>query len=356
MANAGLALFDLAPDSPARRALAQIELGARRAGELADQLLTYSGKARTDVRPVNMSTLVEEMAELIRAGVSKNADLRCELDPHVPAVAADATQLRQVVLNLITNAAEALGEERGSGTVRTGVAEPDPVHRTPVIPSGEGPTGPCAFVEVADSGPGIDAAIQQRMFEQFFTTKFAWRGLGLAVVLGIVRGHSGALEVESTLGKGSRFRVLLPPAPFPVAVAPAPNAPAATAPLPGGATVLLVDDEPSVRDVSAQVLQRLGLTVLSAADGVEAQRLFRQYADTIDVVLLDMTMPGLDGDSVLRRLRAIRPRARVVLMSGFSKQDAAARVDAGDLAGFLHKPFGVQELREAVGNALLRPS
>jgi PAS domain S-box-containing protein len=348
LGNAGLALAELPPGSPVRQTVEQIERAALRAAELTNQMLAYAGKGRLVVEPVDVTHLVEEMAHLLSAAISKKAVLAYDLDRNLPAVEGDATQLRQIVMNLITNASDALGDAAGVIRIRTALA--DASEQAAALERGAGPAagGEFVVVEVSDTGCGMDADTRERIFDPFFTTKFTGRGLGLAGVLGTVRGHRGAVMVESEPGRGTRVRVLLPAA---AVTAPAARAPE---PVPDGSalagTILVVDDEEAVRAVARAVLERAGFTVLTAADGPEGIDAFRANPDGIDLVLLDMTMPSLSGAEVLGALRAVREDVRVVLSSGYSDDETRSRLPG--LAGFIQKPYRPAELMAAVRDAL----
>ncbi len=350
LGNAALALADLPPDAPARASIEEIEGAGRRAAELARQMLAYSGRGRLDVGPVDLNGLVAEAEPLLRATLPPDVDVRLELAPDLPEVDGDAVQLRQVLLNLGTNAGEAIHERQGDGgvvTIATRLVEAG----DPLLASAEGPLEPgrYAALAVADTGIGMTPETAARVFDPFFSTKFTGRGLGLAAVLGIVRGHGGAVRLESEHGTGSRFTVLLPAS---AARGRDPTPPPATA---GGSReavrVLVVDDDPGVRAVAGAMLGRLGHPVIEASDGAAAVAAFEDATGTIGAVLLDLTMPGLDGADALARLRAIDPAVPVVVMSGWSADEAASRLQGGRPAGFLRKPFTLAELEAALGTA-----
>jgi CheY-like chemotaxis protein len=351
LGNASLALLDTPLASPARGPVEDIERAAQRAAELTRQLLAYSGKGRFVIEPIDVSRLVEEMTSLLRAALSKKAELILELPTALPAIEADATQLRQVVMNLLTNASDAIGEAVGTIAIRTGVQQVEATYRATLL-NGEAITdGAYVFVDVADTGAGMDGATIARIFDPFFTTKFTGRGLGLAATLGIVRGHRGAIKVYSEPGRGTTFRLLFPASrEHPVEAAP----PAPTAELPRGTTVLVVDDEAAVRAVARAMLERRGFRVLLAEDGEQAVSQFAGAAGTIDIVLLDLTMPRLDGEQTFRALRTIAPNVRVVLMSGYNQQDVTNQFVGKGLAGFIQKPFRASELYEAIARVVRR--
>ena len=353
LGNAGLALADLPSGAPARQQLERIETAALRAAELTNQMLAYAGKGRFSVEAIDLSGLVREMANLLGSAISKKAQLTYDLASGLPAVRGDPTQLRQVVMNLITNAADALGDGRGLIVVRTGAtpakrAFPNGAHLGERLPEGT-----YVYVEVADTGCGMDEDTRQRIFDPFFTTKFTGRGLGLAGVLGIVRSHGGAIGVETAPGAGTTFRVVLPATGELVADEPD-SAPAAQEPKLTG-TVLVADDEETIRGIARAALERAGFAVLTTADGRECVEVFRKRRDEIDVVVLDLTMPVLGGTDALRELHAIRPGVPVILSSGYTEEDASARTgDEGGAVAFVQKPYRPSELVASVRAVLGR--
>ena len=324
--------------------LRDVEAAAERAAEVARQMLAYSGRAKFVVHEEDLSRVVGETARLLAAGVSKRAVLKLDLREPI-WVRAEVAQLRQVVMNLLTNAADAVEESGGTVAVRTGIAEPG------AVLAGERPldpplsAGPCALLEVRDDGVGMDAETRRQVFDPFFTTKATGHGLGMAAVLGIIRSHGGAITIESELGTGTCVRVVLPLAEPPAAssatddraVRPAPG------PLAPSRCVLVVDDEPSVRRVVRVALESSGYAVIEAGDGDEALATLRRAQARVTHVLLDMTMPRLSGSETLLRLRELAPDLPVLLMSGYAEQEFSA-TDAPGRTAFLAKPFRVAEL------------
>lgn len=350
LGNAGLALMELPADTPARESVERIETAALRAADLTNQLLAYSGKGKFLVQPVSLSKLVEEMAHLLDTVISKKTVLRYDFAPDLPLVEADATQIRQVIMNLITNASDAIGESGGTITVRTGVMHMDRDYLTETYLDDDLPEGSYVFVEVTDSGMGMAKETVSKIFDPFFTTKFTGRGLGLAAVLGIVRGHQGAIKVYSEPGRGSTFKVLLPSTEKldPVALASRRN----VAAFHGTGTVLVVDDEETIRMVTTKTLERFGFRVLVAPDGQAGVDVYREHADEITLVILDMTMPNMSGDEAFHVIRGIRPDARVILSSGFTEQEATDRFRGEGLAGFIQKPYRPTDLLDKVREVL----
>jgi PAS domain S-box-containing protein len=350
LGNASLARLDLPPNSPAQPSLEQIELVAQRAADLCKQMLAYSGKGRFIVQRIDLSALVRDTADLLRLSISKSAVLKFSLAEELPAINADATQMRQILMNLIINASEAIGSQSGVISIATGTMQADRAYLTEAYLSPNIPEGEYVFLEVSDNGSGMDAETRERIFDPFFTTKFTGRGLGLAAVLGIIRGHQGALKVYSEPGRGTTFKLLLPRADGPAEYLDA--APAASPTWRGAGSMLVVDDEETVRTVSARMLSVMGFHVLLASNGHEALEIFLPHRDEIVGVLLDLTMPQLDGTATFTELRRIKPEIRVLLMSGFNEQDAVNRFAGKGLAGFIQKPFKPETLQAKLRSIL----
>jgi two-component system cell cycle sensor histidine kinase/response regulator CckA len=345
LGNASFAREQLPPDNSLVPLLQQIEQAALSATDLTRQMLAYSGKGRFVVEPVDISAIVAGLDHLIRAAVPRTATLDLALAPELPYIEADAAQLRQVVMNLVTNAAEALVAQAGAVRVATGHGHgPDLVPPAATI-DGAVPAGPAVFLEVTDTGCGMDAATRGRVFEPYFSTKFVGRGLGLPAVQGIVRGHRGAIALVTDPTHGTRVRVLLPTIAVPQPAEPAPPPPPART-----ATVLVVDDEEGVRSIARLALERHGFQVLDAADGRTALDVFAAHANAIDVVLLDVAMPELSGDEVCRELRRRRPDLRVILSSGYN--DGRAQHAGDGATAFLQKPYRVGTLIDTVRGVL----
>jgi PAS domain S-box-containing protein len=347
LGDAQLALLDLPPDSPVRPRIEQIHHAAKRAAALTRQMLAYSGQTPVSIEPLSVSRLVEEMGQLLEGTVSGKAALIYDLSDDLPAVEADIAQLSQVVMNLITNATEAVREGAGRITLRTGAVEAEKVDRSSVIGDCEPVAGNYVFFEVIDDGCGMDAETQSKIFDPFFTTKFTGRGLGLAAVIGIVRSHGGLIEIDSEVGRGTRFRVLFPAAQK-IAAATRPRTAPPVEEWRASGTVLVVDDDEGVRDLLDVTLRRAGFTVLLASDGREGVDLFRLHADEICVVVLDRTMPDIGGEDAFDEIRRIRPDVRIMLISGYSEERAAWHFIDKGLDAFMHKPFEPSVLLEKI--------
>jgi signal transduction histidine kinase/CheY-like chemotaxis protein len=345
MGNAGLALLDLPDDSPARSSIADVEVAGRRAGELARQMLAYSGRSRGKFEPVDLGELVNELLALLQVPIGKGVDLRIHLPSSPLVVDGDAAQLRQVVMNLVINAADAV-ERAGTVTIRTQLLHATGEYLADVHPEAGLDPGPFASLEVADTGIGMEPTTRDRIFDPFFTTKDTGRGLGLAAVRGIVNSHGGAIRVYSELGRGTTFRILLPiSASIPIPV------PEADADWHGDGRALVVDDDPGVRRVASRMLGSFGLSVRAVVSGQEALDALAEQSDAFDVVLLDLTMPTMDGPETFERIRQLRPSLPVVMMSGYHEDELRPDLDAR-ISGFIQKPFTPGELARRVRTAL----
>ncbi|MDI1249314.1 MAG: CHASE domain-containing protein [Lacunisphaera sp.] len=346
LVNASLARR-LAAAGPADEHLLQIENAARRAADLCQQLLAYAGKGKVVTECVNLTKLVRDTTSLLEVTINKNTRLDLHLAAGLPPVLADITQLRQIVMNLVINAADAIGGKPGLISIRTFACEAGTGLLRQAMGHPELPAGPYVGLEVTDNGSGMSPEIIRRIFEPFFTTKFSGRGLGLAAVQGIVQSHHGALFVESQPDVGSVFRLLLP-ATTGAATPSTPPFPRSAAPVQLHGQVLVVDDEDSVRSIIGLVLKSAGATVLTAASGEEALNLLRTPGDRVALILLDMTMPGISGEETLRRVRLLGIQAPVLLMSGYSEVETMKRSTDLGVAGFMPKPFEIGTLLERV--------
>ena len=355
LGNLDLALEDLSPASPARAGIENAVRASRRAADLTRQMLAYAGEGHCVVQDLDLSRLVEENAHILKAAISKNVALSPRLEPRMPPIQADAGQIQQVVMNLLTNASEAMGERGGTVTLTTGaqVCNARCLSRSRLEEKPE--PGLFAWLAVSDTGCGMDDRTKARLFDPFFTTKFKGRGLGMSAVLGIVRGHGGAIIVESEPALGTTIVVM-----FPATVAPcrsscdAPSFPAVAArraqQAPAG-TILVVDDEEQVRSLCVAMLRRAGYQTAAAADGEEALAVFRGRPDEFACVLLDLTMPRLDGIATYEAMRSIREDVKVILCTGYDEQ-AVEGFGRRGLAGFIQKPYDIQQLEDELARVL----
>ena len=339
--SASVALMTIPPGNAARSDIENIVAAGRRATTLTRQMLAYSGKGHFEVRVVDLSEHVREIAQLLETTVPKKVHLRLDLATNLPAIEVDVAQLQQVVMNLVLNGAEAIGDDSGSVLVATGVQEIDSDFSASLF-SGEGlAPGRYVFVEVYDTGRGMDEATQAKIFDPFFTTKFAGRGLGLAAVLGIVRAHKGAIKVDSTPGKGSTFKVFFPASPSAAAKR---SSEGPQLSYRGRGLVLVIDDDEGARQTFRRMLEYVGFTVEEAVDGSEGCAMFTSRPGQFALVVVDMTMPKMSGEETFREIRRTDERVPVILTSGYNEVEATRRFTAKGLAGFLEKPFTADSL------------
>ncbi len=352
LGNASLAFLETSADEPARARLRQIVDACERAGFLTRQLLAYAGKGRFVVSKIDLGDFVQEISTLVRTSIPRTIDLRLERAPNLPPIEADTVQIQQVVMNLVINGAEAVGESTpGRVTIRTSVREIGEQDAAEFFQADPAAPGTYVQLEVTDTGQGMDEATKARIFDPFFTTKFTGRGLGLAAVLGIIRAHHGALSVYSRPGKGSTFLILLP-ASGGHAAGPAAVAPDSTLTIPAGSVALVIEDEVSIRMLAENVLTRAGIRVLLAKNGKNGVEMFREHNQEISVVLLDLQMPVMGGEEALALLRQIDPDIPIILSSGFDESEAERRFAALKPGHFLQKPYTAARLADAVAAAL----
>jgi two-component system cell cycle sensor histidine kinase/response regulator CckA len=343
LAQAELAETELAVGSPPGQELQAIKTVAIRAGEMVRELMVYSGQDEARLEPLDLARLVEEMLELVKISISKHATLIVDLPKNLPPIRANAVQMRQIVMNLITNASEALGDKEGviSVTIAKEESEQDALAERQSDPSAGGQLR----LEVRDTGCGMTAETVAKIFDPFFTTKVSGRGLGLAAVQGIIRSHGGAINVVSVPGQGSRFEILLP-----CIGQPASDTPDIAIVASGhesgsvAGTVLVVEDEEILRFAVSKMLRKERFSVIEAGDGTSGAELFRVNEPGIDVVLLDVTLPGMSGRDVLKEMRRIRPDVKVVLTTAFNKDNALSSIDEQHPWGYVRKPYQFREL------------
>jgi PAS domain S-box-containing protein len=346
LGNASLARTESGSNLSAQSYLSEIEKTSLQAAELCNQMLAYSGMGHFEVVPMDLSALIEEMRHLLQISVHKKISVHFDLAKNLSPVDADITQMRQVILNLVINASDAIGDQSGGIRIVTGSMRIDQTSLLRDFVTQTPPLGWYDYLEVTDTGCGMSAEIKAKIFDPFFTTKDTGRGLGLSAVLGIIRGHKGALKVSSELGRGSTFTLLLPCASDSFVVENT-SEPTSTD-WRGSGTILVVDDEAQVRRVVARMLQSFGFKVMQAQDGLDGVETFQAHADEIKLVLLDMTMPRMHGQEAFVRIKEIRPDARVIVMSGYTEQESANRLSREHPASFLQKPFKQNDLREAL--------
>ncbi len=322
-----------------------IEIAAERAAGLCRQMLTYAGKGRYILIQTDMATLVDEMIKMLRTTTNQNIEIRSDISPEIPSITGDANQIRQIVMNLIINASEAIGEKHGEvfvslTTVEIMTEQQENDHNGKAIPPGW-----YVCLEVTDNGCGMDEETLRRIFEPFYTTKFSGRGLGMAAVLGIITAHSGVLQVCSQTGHGTTFKVYLPVKKCePVQKIQA----SVTEPWQGSGTILLVEDDAQIRMIAKALLEVLGYTVIDAVNGRDGLEMYQKNSADISLVLTDMGMPVMNGYEMVRELKQLNPGLPIVVSSGFGDDDITAHIPSGTIAGSLNKPYDFDTLRDAI--------
>lgn len=350
LSNAGLALLELAPYSPTKTTIEDIQKSAIYAAEICKQLLAYSGKGKFLIQPLSLNEIIHEMAGLLQVSISKKVVVNYDLNANLPAVEAEPTQIRQVVMNLIMNASEAIGDKRGSISITTGLMECDRTYLNESLLGDKLSEGTYVYLEVADTGCGIDNENLKNIFDPFFTSKSSGRGLGLAAVFGIVRDHNGAINIHSEPGQGTTFRIIFPPSDKP------PVQPSQETQYDekwrGAGKILVIDDEETVCRVIRKTLEFVGFTILTSSNGSEGLKFFKRDAHEFSLVILDLTLPDLSGEEVLNRMRRVRADIPVILISGYNEQVLTNRFAEKGLVYFVPKPFTPQTLIAKLKNAL----
>ncbi len=347
LGNSSLIFDTLPPEAPEREMVKEIVKASESAAHLTRQILAYSGKGRFIMTLLDLSSIAVESRPLVRRFIPARLELRYEVSPDLPSIEADAGQMQQLIINLIINAAESFAPaEKGAVTVKTAVEHLDGAF----FHAGETPApGEYVSLIVSDNGSGMDEATQARIFDPFFTTKFAGRGLGLSAVHGILQGHHGFVRLQSARGEGSTFRLYFPVAKKVRSSGPVPQRSTEQR---GSGNILVADDESVVRNFARSALENRGYKVLLADNGESAVEVFRREHKAINVVLLDFTMPVMNGEETFDHLRLISPDVPVILSSGFSEQTAAEHFHGRRLAGFLQKPYTGAQLGEAIASAM----
>ncbi len=350
--NLNLAQDRTGREHPAAPYLEKIETTVLRASALSRQMLAYSGRGTFIIKPLDLNLLIREMTHLLEVSISKKVAIGFALDPTIPWIDADEGQIQQIVMNLVTNASEAIGDREGSIRLGTSLQALDPETLASHFPGQDLEAGTYVIFEVQDTGCGMEPEVLDRLFEPFFTTKFSGRGLGLSALRGIIKSHDGGIWIESQPGQGSTFRIYLPASaehPAPLPESPEPRARTFRG------TLLIAEDEPTVRLSMTEMLQSLGYQVLETPDGVEAVECFRTHSDDISAVILDLTMPRMDGREALKAILKLKPDAKVILCSGYHEQEALQGTEARSIQGFLPKPYRLRELQAILEKVLGSP-
>ena len=346
LANLNLAQMTIPEDSRTAHYLKNMETTVLRAADLTRQMLAYSGRGTFVVQSLDLNQVSQEISQLLKATISKKVEIRFALHPELPYIDADIAQVQQVLMNLVTNASEAIGDQEGTITISTGTEALDQPAIDAYFPGQDLKPGFFVVLIVADTGCGMEPETREHIFEPFFTTKFSGRGLGLSALRGILKGHHAGIRIESEPGQGSLFRIHFPIGKgLPPKGSESPNPASESSPT---GTILLVDDEPEVLSSTSAILGQIGYKVIEARDGLEALDRFRQSIDEISLVLLDLTMPRMNGHETLRELQKLRPGVKVILCSGYHEQEAMKETRLGDFVGFLHKPFRLRDLQTAL--------
>ncbi len=357
MGYADLLKARLPPSEPAREDIDIIKKAVQRAADLTRQMLAYSGKGKLIAQPIDVSRIVTDTWKMLEVSVSKKSTLTSDLASNLPAIEADPAQVHQVILNLVINASEAMGEQSGVVAIRTCTVQLSEAQWAAVRTSDTAAAERYVCLEVADTGCGMNRETLARIFDPFFSTKFTGRGLGLAAVYGIVRGHKGGLRVTSEPDKGTTFQVYFPASTSAAAELAGETAMASWR---GSGTILVVDDEEIVRNAAQRMIEHAGFSVLTARDGEEAIGVYRLHQSDIVGVILDLTMPKMNGEETLKELRIINSSVPVILSSGFREDTATERFSDLQLGGFIQKPYQLETLtrvlRKAVEYALAAPT
>lgn len=353
LGNADLALTSNPEGTQTHRRLFEIKKVARQAADLCSQMLAYSGRGQFVIENININEIIHEISQMLSMTVSKNTVIRYGLANDLCSIQGDLSQLRQVIMNLVANASDAIEQEQGLITVSTGISGRDQIEKSGSLIKGDLSSEKYVLLEVTDTGCGMNEMMISKIFDPFFTTKSTGRGLGMAVVLGIVRGHNGTIKVESQPGKGSKFRLFFPAASdeniYSKRITPV------TGELPEsgiGGTILLVDDEEGVRNVAVDMLECIGFEVLTASDGHEALEVLKENRQRIDCVMLDLTMPGISGVETYEEMRKIVPDLKIIIASGYNEADMSNRTIMNDLAGFIQKPYSIEMISKKLREVL----
>jgi signal transduction histidine kinase len=350
MGNASLALEMLSDSHPVKPLMQDAVRASERAAELTRQLLAYAGKGRFVVEPVSLAEVVRDNQALLKTTIAANVQLKLDVDDDVPAIEADIAQMQQIVMNLLINAAEAIGSKPGEVFVSVREVSLDEKEARARFGTFNLRSGRYVCLLVEDNGCGMSEETRAKIYDPFFTTKFTGRGLGLAAAQGIVRGHGGAISVESTPGTGTTFRVLFPAEETPVHR----HQHAVQQPIRGTGTVLIVDDEETVRLTASAALQSRGFETCTATNGKEAIDIFHRDGARITAVILDVTMPVMTGEQALPILKQQRPDLPVIVSSGYNEAEVALRMAGKGSDGFIQKPYTGAQLAKAVQKAIAR--
>ncbi len=349
VARAGLALRSLSPESPARNHLHIIEKSGLRGGELANQMLTFAGQTQLVFQPIDLQQFLKDSRSFLRSTIPKRITLTFNLATDLPAIHGDRSQLRQLLMNIVTNAAEAIGDQGGTICVNTSTLDTSTQDFSQYHILGDLPLGPCVSLNIQDTGNGIKPEFIPKIFDPFFSTKFPGRGLGLASLLGLVHGHGAAIAVRSQVGHGTEFWFMFPSS----KKLSTQRFPSVTLPMkpsinPTPTKILVVDDEEEVRTACSLILDEIGFDALVAQDGKAGSHIFEQHQDEIALVFLDLTMPNLDGGKLAEVIRGLNPHVPILVSSGYAEEEAMKYFTQSTISAFIQKPFQVEVLIDKI--------
>ncbi len=347
MGHASMACELIEEDERAEH-LAAIVKSSQSAADLCRQMLVYSGKGKFIIEPLHVSTLVEDMGHLLSVSIDKKIIVHCDLAKPSPVIRGDRTQIQQLIMNLIINASEAIGNNNGTIHLRTGVWHIDGSSLPSIYLSEPLLAGNYAYIEVSDTGCGMSKNVQSHLFEPFFTTKFTGRGLGMSAILGIIRGHHGSIQLSSTVGEGSTFKIFLPAIDEAPTVSTVVDATTSLTELQQQGCILIVDDEPMIRQLASMIIKKMGFDTIEAVDGLDAVEIFTEQHPKVIAILLDMTMPRMGGEEAFAALREINPSIPIILSSGYDEHTATSRLVDRSLTGFIQKPYAIKQLQKII--------
>ncbi|HLP14838.1 MAG TPA: response regulator, partial [Bacteroidota bacterium] len=353
LGNISLAQSHLPPAHAAMNNIEKALTAMERAAELTKQMLAYSGKGKFQVRTIDLVAVVKEHASLFNVSLPKNVKLETRLSTEPVYINGDPGQIEQIIMNLIINGGDAIGEAQGvvSVTLETCVMDADELAPYGRIANTVLPSGAYACLEVRDNGIGMSRETMRKIFDPFFTTKFTGRGLGLSAVLGILQGHKGGLIVDSTEGKGTMFRLILPLCDAPDS-GNQPSSEEIAPPALATTTILVIDDEADIAEMAQEILETAEYQVLVSLNPVEGVALFAREWSRIGLVLLDLTMPEMSGKEVVEKLQAILPDVKIIISSGYTQEEVAKRIGSLKVSAFIHKPYRLNALLSVVENVL----
>ena len=331
--------------------LNEVKQNTQELTKLTKQLLAYSGKGKFTLSNIILNDAIAQLSQLIKATIPKHIQLNYQLNKEIAPIEGDIGQIQQMIINLLNNAVEAIGDQRGTITITTGMRDCDGDYILRNKIGNQIKPGRYVFIEITDTGYGITPELQDKIFEPFFTTKESAGGLGLPAVLGIVKGHEGAIIVYSEPKKGTTIKCLFPAKNQTIHIIPVNNQYYFETPF-KNETIMVVDDEPMVRATLKRILEKFGYKVILAENGEEAVELYKSFGNDIHLIIMDLTMPKMDGGTAFSTIKLINPDVKVILSSGYNEQEISQRFVSKGLAGFLQKPYEMKELIDKIKKVL----